>query len=129
MAQLTIQVPDELANRLQPILHRLPELLSQLVETNTPERLTITNSTTYTEVLDFLIKQPTLEEIAKFKVSPQAQTRLQNLLEKNRAGTITVEENSELDIYEQLDQLMISLKARAYSVTVHRINRGRRKNK
>ena len=61
--------------------------------------------------MDFLIKQPTPEEIANFKVSPQAQTRLQNLLEKNRAGTITVEENSELDIYEQLDQLMILLKA------------------
>jgi len=116
MAQLTIQLPDELANRLQPILHRLPELLSQLVETNTPETPIITDSTTYTEVLDFLIKQPTPEEIAKFKVSPQAQTRLQNLLEKNRTGTITMEENSELDIYEQLDQLMISLKARAYSL-------------
>jgi hypothetical protein len=120
MAQLTIQVPDELANRLQPILHRLPELLSQLIETHTPETLKLTNSSdtanTYTEVLDFLIKQPTLEQIAKFKVSTQAQTRLEDLLEKNRMGTISKAENSELDIYEQLDQLMILLKARAYSV-------------
>jgi|688.fasta_scaffold60162_5 hypothetical protein len=120
MAQLTIQVPDELANRLQPILHRLPELLSQLIETHTPETLESTNSSdtanTYTEVLDFLIKQPTPEQIAKFKVSTQAQTRLEDLLEKNRMGTISKAENSELDIYEQLDQLMILLKARAYSV-------------
>lgn len=120
MAQLTIQVPDELANRLQPILHRLPELLSQLLETHTPEKLTLTNSSdtpnTYTEVLDFLIKQPTPEQIAKFKVSNQAQTRLEELLEKNHNGTISEAENSELDIYEQLDQLIILLKARAYSV-------------
>ncbi|WP_027403087.1 hypothetical protein [Aphanizomenon flos-aquae] len=120
MAQLTIQVPDELAKRLQPILHRLPELLSQLIETHTPETLEFTNSSdtanTYTEVLDFLIKQPTPEQIAKFKVSTQAQTRLEYLLEKNRMGTISKAENSELDIYEQLDQLMILLKARAYSV-------------
>ena len=120
MAQLTIQVPDELANRLQPILHRLPELLSQLIETHTPETLEFTNSSdtanTYTEVLDFLIKQPTPEQIAKFKVSTQAQTRLEDLLEKNRMGTISKAENSELYIYEQLDQLMILLKARAYSV-------------
>jgi diketogulonate reductase-like aldo/keto reductase len=120
MAQLTIQVPDELANRLQPILHRLPELLSQLIETHTPETLTLTNSSdtlnTYTEVLDFLIKQPTPEQIAKFKVSTPAQTRLEYLLEKNRMGTISKAENSELDIYEQLEQLMILLKARAYSV-------------
>ncbi|WP_256366923.1 hypothetical protein [Anabaena sp. UHCC 0253] len=40
MAQLTIQVPEELANRLQPILHPLPELLSQLLETHTSETLT-----------------------------------------------------------------------------------------
>jgi hypothetical protein len=120
MAQLTIQVPDELANRLQPILHRLPELLSQLIETHTPETLKLTNfsdtTNTYTEVLDFLIKQPTPEQIAKFKVSTQAQTRLEYLLEKNRMGTISKAENSELDIYEQLEQLMILLKARAYSV-------------
>ncbi|MDB9310653.1 hypothetical protein PN471_18895 [Aphanizomenon sp. CS-733/32] len=124
MAQLTIQVPDELANRLQSILHRLPELLSQLVKTHTPETLpktlNLTNSTdlpiTYTEVLDFLIKQPTPEQIAKFKVSNQAQTRLQELLEKNHEGTISAAENSELDIYEQLDQLMMLLKARAYSI-------------
>ena len=36
MAQLTIQVPDELATRLEPLLHRLPEILAQLVETPTP---------------------------------------------------------------------------------------------
>jgi hypothetical protein len=120
MAQLTIQVPDELATRLQPILHRLPELLSQLLETYTPETLTLNNSSdipnTYTEVLDFLIKQPTPEQIAKFKVSTQAQKRLEELLEKNRKGTISETESSELDVYEQLDQLMILLKARAYSV-------------
>ncbi|MBK1989821.1 hypothetical protein A0J48_020190 [Sphaerospermopsis aphanizomenoides BCCUSP55] len=120
MAQLTIQLPDELANRLQPILHRLPELLSQLIEKHTSETLTLTNSSdipnTYTEVLDFLIRQPTPEQIAKFKVSNQAQTRLEDLLEKNRRGTISEAESSELDIYEQLDQLMILLKARAYSV-------------
>lgn len=120
MAQLTIQVPDELAHRLEPILHRLPELLSQLLETNTSKTLALNDSLdtppTYLEVLDFLIKQPTPEQIAKFKVSPQAQTRLQSLLEKNRSGTINEAENNELDIYEQLDQLMILLKARAYSL-------------
>ncbi len=123
MAQLTIQVPDELATRLEPLLHRLPEILSQLLETPTPslksETLTLTNSVdippTYIEVLDFLIKRPTPEAIAAFKVSPQAQTRLQTLLEKNRAGTLNETETAELDIYEQLNQLMILLKARAYA--------------
>ena len=90
-------------------------MLLQLLETHTPETLTLNTSSdtanTYTEVLDFLIKQPTPEQIAKFKVSNQAQKRLEDLLEKNRIGTISKAENSELDIYEQLDQLMMLLKA------------------
>jgi chemotaxis response regulator CheB len=67
----------------------------------------------YTEVLDFLIQLPSPQEIAVFKVSTQAQERLRLLLEKNSLGTITQVENSELDIYEQLDQLMTLLKAKA----------------
>lgn len=90
MAQLTIQVTDELDNRSQPILHRLPELLSQLLKTHTPETLNLANSNdisiSYTEVLDFLITQPIPEQIAKFKLSDQAQTQLQELLEKIKRG-------------------------------------------
>ena len=50
-----------------------------------------------------------------FKVSQNAQTRLQNLLDKNREATLIPMEIAELDVYEQLEHLMILLKARAYS--------------
>ncbi|MEQ9668364.1 hypothetical protein [Coleofasciculus sp. G2-EDA-02] len=36
MAELTIHVPDELAQRLEPLRDRLPELLQRLVETVPP---------------------------------------------------------------------------------------------
>ena len=36
----------------------------------------------YQEVLNFLIQRPTPEEIIAFKVSPQAQSRLKELLKK-----------------------------------------------
>jgi hypothetical protein len=68
----------------------------------------------YQEVLDFLIKRPTPEEIIVFKVSPQAQTRLSELLEKNRSATLNSMELAELDVYEQLEHMMILLKARAF---------------
>ncbi|MHC5731016.1 MAG: hypothetical protein ACYTXY_44360, partial [Nostoc sp.] len=69
----------------------------------------------YQEVIDFLIKRPKPEEIINFKVSFQSQTRLQELLEKNRSATLSQMELAELDVYEQLEQMMILLKARAYS--------------
>ncbi|NER50566.1 MAG: hypothetical protein F6J92_28640 [Symploca sp. SIO1A3] len=121
MAQLTIQISDELAQRLEPLHHRLPELLWQLldlVNLPTASEPTVKTETTdipavYQEVIDFLIKRPTPKEIMAFKVSPQAQIRLETLLEKNRSAEISLIELAELDIYEQLEHMMILLKARA----------------
>jgi hypothetical protein len=121
MAQLTIHISDELASRLEPLRDRLPELLLQLLETPSKTTSTVSESTVsateppsvYAEVLDFLIKRLTPQEIAAFKVSSQAQERLQTLLEKNREATLTVEETTELDVYEQLEHLMLLLKVRA----------------
>ncbi|MEQ9369794.1 MAG: hypothetical protein RIG63_12310 [Coleofasciculus chthonoplastes F3-SA18-01] len=126
MAELTIQVPDELAQRLEPLRDRLPELLQRFVET-VPPRIplpnqisSVTNPTdapiAYTEVLDFLITRPTPQEITTFKVSAEAQERLRTLLDKNREGTLTEAEATELDLYEQLEHLMILLKAKAYDL-------------
>jgi hypothetical protein len=121
VAKLTIQIPDELAQRLEPLQNRLPELLWRLLDIEpgqtTQQPLvsaeTINIPEVYQEVLDFLLKRPTPEEIIAFKVSEQAQRRLQALLEKNRSGSLTSMEIAELDVYEQLEHLMILLKARA----------------
>ncbi|NJK69313.1 MAG: hypothetical protein HC941_24825 [Microcoleus sp. SU_5_3] len=123
MATITLQIPDELAQRLEPLQNRLPELLWQLLEltkkpiTIEPEVKTHTADIpeVYREVLDFLIQTPTPQDILSFKVSQNAQTRLQILLDKNREATLTPMEIAELDVYEQLEHLMILLKARAYS--------------
>ena len=122
MATITLQFPDELAQRLEPLQNRLPELLWQLLELTkkptTIEEITTHSGdipTVYQEVLDFLIKSPIPQDIVNFKVSQQAQTRLQTLLDKNRESTLNPMEIAELDVYEQLEHLMILLKARAYS--------------
>jgi hypothetical protein len=123
MAELTIQVPDELAQRLEPFRDRLPELLSRAVETILPSISSadllpsVASPTdaplTYAEVLDFLITRPTPQEITAFKVSAEAQERICTLLDKNREGTLTEIETAELDLYEQLEHMMILLKAKA----------------
>lgn len=122
MVELTISVSDELAERLKPHQSQLPELLWQVLE--------ITNSSTsnklnaqetqdipsvYQEVIDFLITRPTPEEITNFKVSSPSQERLHILLEKNRESSLNSDEIAELDIYEQLEHLMMLLKIKAYS--------------
>ena len=76
MAELTIQIPDELAERLEPLCSRLPELLSQLVNTGSPAGASLELPTTnlpempqaYLEVLDFLMTRPTPQDIIAFKV-------------------------------------------------------------
>lgn len=121
VAQLTIQIPDELAQRLEPLQSRLPELLWLLLDSDSIQTREQSKASTatieipqvYQEVLDFLIKRPTPEEILAFKVSHNTQLRLQELLEKNRIGTINSTEIAELDVYEQLEHMMILLKARA----------------
>lgn len=122
MATITLQIPDELAQRLEPLQNRLPELLWQLLDKKNPTTIEPEINThsgdipaVYQEVLDFLIKSPIPQDIVNFKVSQQAQTRLQILLDKNRESTLNEMEIAELDVYEQLEHLMILLKARAYS--------------
>nr|MDZ8058419.1 hypothetical protein [Nostoc sp. EkiNYC01] len=121
MAKLTIQIPDELAERLEPLQSRLPQLLWLLLDADVRQTSeqpkvnaqTVEISEVYQEVLDFLIKRPTPEEIIAFKVSSQAQMQLEVLLEKNRSASLTQMELAQLDVYEQLEHLMILLKARA----------------
>jgi hypothetical protein len=121
MAELTIQIPDELAERLEPLRNRLPELLSQLVGMDSSFSASFAIATpsfqqlpqAYLEVLDFLVTCPTPQDILAFKVSPEAQDRLRSLLDKNREGALTESEVAELDAYEQLEHLMILMKARA----------------
>ncbi|NJN92111.1 MAG: hypothetical protein HC878_18260, partial [Leptolyngbyaceae cyanobacterium SL_5_14] len=104
MAELTIQIPDDLAERLKPLQNRLPELLSQLLN---PTDLSPASTVSlrempqaYLEVLDFLTTQPSPQDILAFKVSPQAQERLSILLSKNKENALTEAETRELDAYE-----------------------------
>ncbi|MBT9317307.1 hypothetical protein [Leptothoe spongobia] len=125
MAQITIEVPDEFAQRLAPFQSELSDIFTRFIsatllsETSDSESLPsidmATPPATYQEVVDFLISRPTSQQIIGFKVSDQSQTRLQNLLQKNREASLSPAEKGELDLYEQLDHLVSLLKVRAFS--------------
>ncbi len=123
MAQITIEVPDEFAQSLEPFQGQLSELFTRFVSaallsgtSNVSSAIPVQSSSppaTYQEVLDFLIGRPTSQQIVGFRVSNQSQARLQSLLQKNRDAELSPAETSELNLYEQLDTLMGLLKAKA----------------
>jgi hypothetical protein len=105
MASLTIEIPDELMERLTPIRDQLPELLQRCLQ---PSPL---SGQVYHDILNFLISQPTPEQVATFRPTPAMQARLQHLLTRSQDGTLTPAEQQELDEYERIEHLIIMLKA------------------
>jgi hypothetical protein len=132
MAQITIDIPDDLAQRLAPFQSQFSDLFTRLISTTllgqptpapTPTHHSILlhrgsandTSGTYQEILDFLIDRPTSAQIINFKVSAASQSRLQTLLQKNRETALTATETAEIDLYQHLDTLIGFLKIRAYT--------------
>lgn len=72
----------------------------------------------FAEIVEFLSSYPTADQILAFKISPQSQTRLAELLEKNREEGLTGGEKAELDWYEHIHDIMTRLKAQARPASV-----------
>jgi hypothetical protein len=65
------------------------------------------------EVIDFLASGITPKELIAFSPSPAVQDRISDLLVRNQEGTLSSEEQSELDDFVQLEHLLIMAKAQA----------------
>ena len=108
MMQLTIEVPNELGQRLKPLRDRWVEILELGLRQIAPAGYSL-----HQEVIEFLARGPSPEEIIAFKPSEEAVERVNELLDRNRAGTLTSEERAELEQYKNLDILISLVKARA----------------
>lgn len=121
MTTITLEVPDDLAVRLARRQEQLPELLSIAVDLFPAEMPLTTLAKSeivhpaMKDVIDFLLSRPTPAQIITFKVSPTTQARLEELLDKNRENLLTDDEAAELDTYQQINHLLILLKAHARS--------------
>lgn len=113
MATITLEVPDELARRLEDVAGRLPDLLTYALDIGGIPGGTMPAERSYlwNEVIEFLASEPNREEILSYKISDNAQERLEELLYLNREETLTPQEQDELDTFNQLDHLFIMLKA------------------
>lgn len=107
MAQMTMQVPEELAKQLQPIRAWLPTIIElSLIKFKT--LATIPAS----EIIEFLSSNPSPQEIINYHASEQVQMRLQRLLALNEAGMLSESEHLELDELQKLEHVIIMLKSR-----------------
>lgn len=125
MAQIIIEVPDDLVQKLKPFQGQLPELFTRFLSANLPPNAETTEgiplqTETHQEILEFLVSQPTSRQIIDFKVSERSQARLQVLLQKNREKTSNLQEQEELALYERLDELIGLLKVKAFSAIQNR---------
>jgi hypothetical protein len=66
----------------------------------------------YDDLLDLLAESADAQRVLAFRLSDEKQARLDELLEKNREGTLTDKESAELDAYERFEHVVRLLKAR-----------------
>lgn len=67
----------------------------------------------YDEIVDFFASGTTPATLVAFRPSDEATQRVAELVAKSKDGTISTEEQSELDDYLQLEHILILAKARA----------------
>lgn len=112
LATVKIDLPQELATRLQPLAGQLPRILELgLREWNAINQ---SESESAAKILEFLAGLPEPEEIVALRPSTALQDRIEDLLEKNRTVGLTPEEQQEWEQYQYLEHLVRLAKARAY---------------
>ncbi|MCB9079581.1 MAG: hypothetical protein H6631_18410 [Anaerolineaceae bacterium] len=110
--QMTLDVPEELVARLSALEDRLPQILELgLREFDASEQFTFEGAA---EILEFLARLPTPEEIVALRPSSKLQERISILLEKNRSEGLTPAEEKEWDQYQYLEHLVRIAKAEAH---------------
>lgn len=111
MTPITLELPDELADQVQTLSNQLPEILRLgLREFYAASQPGFKGAA---ELLEFLAGLPEPDEIMTLRPSDELQTRITELLEKNRLGGLSASEEEEWQQYEFLEHLVRIAKATA----------------
>ena len=70
------------------------------------------SSPIYDELLDLLVESVDVDRLLTFRLRPDRQARLDDLLQRNRDGSLTAAERDELGEFERLEHVGRMLKAR-----------------
>jgi hypothetical protein len=109
---MTFDVPTELAVRLYPFARELPQLLELGLHEFTQPKQQGFNG--INDILEFLASVPTPDEIIALRPSEVLQTQANELLEKQRHGTLSTAEQQQWQQYEYVEHLVRTAKANAF---------------
>lgn len=112
MAQITIDIPDDLAQRLQQFQSQLPQVLELgLQELEIQQRSA--NFLDEQDIILLLASQPTPEQILAIRPSPEFQARVSDLLAQSKTGILSAKGEAELERYLTLEHLVRLAKTHA----------------
>lgn len=120
MTSITLNIADDLAAQFRIDPAALPALLREAVAAKTRKAEVRADSNgnhapLYQEIIEFLSSGPTTVQVLAFKISPETQDRLEELLHRNREAELTATERDELHTYMHFSEYLTRLKARARS--------------
>jgi hypothetical protein len=75
--------------------------------------MTTTTRSIYEEFADFITSNPSLQQLADYRLSDHLDKRISDLLDANSNGRLTAEQQEELDEFRQVYHLMQIVKLRA----------------
>jgi hypothetical protein len=109
--EITLTIPEELALRLRPVEKELPHILELGIRAwNARGEPGFSG---LTDVLETLASLPAPEEVLALRPSAALQEQIEELLEKNRTGSLSPEERRAWEQYQYVEHLVRLAKARA----------------
>lgn len=109
--EITLNISDELATRLQPVQKALPEILEMGIREWNARG--VTGFPGLMAILEKLASLPSPEEVLDLRPSPELQGRIEELLKKNSSGLLSTVERQEMEQYLYVEHLVRLAKARA----------------
>jgi hypothetical protein len=110
--EVMIRVPNVLGQQLQQYRERLPEILERGLRELLAERSG--DFQDENTIMQLLASQPQPDQVLAIRPSPALQSRVNDLLNKNRKGELSHQEEIELERYLMLEHLVRLAKAHAY---------------
>jgi hypothetical protein len=90
--QITLDIPDDLAARLEPMQDQVAEIIERGLRQRWSEVGGLRR-----EVIAFLARGPRPEEILRFRPSDRLRERTRELLERSKQGRLSPADEAELD--------------------------------
>ena len=113
MVEVTLQVSNSLAQKIQPISVWLPTIIELSVANFKSSHVKKASS----DLIAFLSNSPSSRKVSQYKISDKAQNRVSDLLEINREKNLSSGELKELDDWEKFNHICTLLSAQAMKLT------------